>query len=41
MVPFLGAWNGSEPVFGSEKFEKWNGSIIVLGFVRFLENGMG
>jgi hypothetical protein len=35
------AWNGSDPVFGSEKFEERNGSILVLGFVRFLENGMG
>jgi hypothetical protein len=22
------AWNGSDPVFGSEKFEEWDGSIF-------------
>jgi hypothetical protein len=26
------AWNGSDPVFGSEKFEERNGSILVFGF---------
>jgi hypothetical protein len=26
------AWNGSDPVFGSEKFEERNGSIPVFGF---------
>jgi hypothetical protein len=26
------AWNGSDPVFGLEKFEERNGSIPVFGF---------
>jgi hypothetical protein len=26
------AWNGSDPVFGLEKFEERNGSILVFGF---------
>jgi hypothetical protein len=26
------AWNGSDPVFGSEKFEEQNGFIPVFGF---------
>jgi hypothetical protein len=24
------AWNGSDPVFGSGKFEEWDGSIFCL-----------
>jgi hypothetical protein len=35
------AWNGSDPVFDSEKFEERNGSIPVFGFGFGMEwNGM-
>jgi hypothetical protein len=37
MVPR--AWNGSDSMFGSEKFEERNGSILVFGF-RIEWNGM-
>jgi hypothetical protein len=33
------AWNGSDPVFGSEKFEERNGSIPVFS-LEWDENGM-
>jgi hypothetical protein len=32
------AWNGSDPVFGSEKFEEWDGSIFCS--VESMRNGM-